>query len=587
MATPRAATGSGLRRRRLRTSITGRAASTARVVRRHRRREPRTGVARAAQDSRQPVCQVRATTPTGDPHGAERVRIGGPQADTGGKVAVEPRSLPAHDHAETYPAPAGRQGSNAQPTGTAAPRPNGRLARSEASRTARILGDRHLGSNRGRGAVNDAIRSCDRVYRNCEDPPPGAHSGRMLESGEPGSLVGIGTCDAATRRHPTTDQLATAKRHRSALAGHARATRGTRRSISPRRPRRRSSAIAGDRSRRQRHPAVAHMRCHPRRLHHRPARRSPLGHDPDRQLHTGPRRTHRRAPHAQATGVRPSDRPDRRRPRGAPNRDRAAPAPTPAGAEAEKGSRQGPGHRAPAGHSPSEDRDARHAPTVRHPRDRRGRARSTGGHRAPPDQKSARPRRGPNRPADYRWPISVLWPRAFAAPRGASPHPPRVRAMRSPLRWTALDASALEKRPLRGQLALGLGTSSPVTRTSKSTTSDRRSRTTGDTSTTPTSLRALATSDSITSNATGPPVESAPTRSPQSRPRQTRTARPTDEHDSALLASLADNPSRRPNRLCEQQPTSRLISSPLRTIWGSECADSDEMTAPPGQATAR
>ena len=45
----------------------------------------------------------------------------------------------------------------------------------------------------------------------------------MLEGGEPGSLVGIGTCDVATRRHPTTDQLATAKRHRSALAGHASA----------------------------------------------------------------------------------------------------------------------------------------------------------------------------------------------------------------------------------------------------------------------------------------------------------------------------------------------------------------------------
>jgi hypothetical protein len=35
------------------------------------------------------------------------------------------------------------------------------------------------------------------------------------------------------------------------LAGHASATRGTRRSISLRRPRRRSSAIAGDRGRRQ------------------------------------------------------------------------------------------------------------------------------------------------------------------------------------------------------------------------------------------------------------------------------------------------------------------------------------------------
>jgi hypothetical protein len=105
------------------------------------------------------------------------VRIGGPQADTGGKVAVESGSLPAHDHAETYPAPAGRQRTNAPPTGTAAPRPNRRLARSEASRTPRILGDRHLGSNRGCGAVKDAIRSFDRIYRNCEDPPPGANTG--------------------------------------------------------------------------------------------------------------------------------------------------------------------------------------------------------------------------------------------------------------------------------------------------------------------------------------------------------------------------------------------------------------------------
>ena len=368
------------------------------VVRRHRRGERRTGVARAAQHSRQPVCQVRATTPTGDPHGAERVRIGGPQADTGGKVAVESRSLPAHDHAETYPAPAGRQRTNAPPTGTAAPRPNGRLARSEASRTPRILGDRHLGSNRGRGAVNDAIRSFDRIYRNCEDPPPGAHTGACSRaaSREVWSALGPAMRPPDVTRPPTS--LATAKRHRSASAANARSTRGTRSSISLRRPRRRSSAVAGDRSRRQGHPAVAHMRCHPCRLHHRPARSSPLGHDPDRQLHTGPR----------------------------------------------------PGHRAPAGHRASEDRDARHAPTVRHPRDRRGRGRSTGGHRAPPDQKSTCPRRGPNRPADYRWPISVLWPRAFAAPRGASPHPPRVRAMRSPLRWTALHASALESRPTQG-----------------------------------------------------------------------------------------------------------------------------------------
>ncbi len=198
------------------------------LVGRHRRGEPRTGVAGAAQHSRQPACQVRATTPTSDPHGAKRVRIGVPQADTGGKVAVESRSLPAHDHAETYPAPARSQRTNAQPTGTAAPRPNGRLARREASRTARILGDRHLGSNRGRGAVNDAIRSCDRVYRNCEDPPPGAHTG---------------VCSRTTILTASSTLVLTG-------------------------------------------------------------------------LTAAPT-------HAQAAGFRPSDRPDRRRPRGAPNRDRS------------------------------------------------------------------------------------------------------------------------------------------------------------------------------------------------------------------------------------------------------------------------
>ena len=176
------------------------------VVRRHRRGEPRRGVARAAQNSRQPVCQVRATTPTGDPHGAERMRIGGPQADTGGKVAVELRSLPAHDHAETYPAPVRRQRTNAPPTGTAAPRPNGRLARSEASRPPRILGDRHLGSNPGRGAVNDAIRSFDRVYRNCEDPPPGGIRAyaRERRAGKSGRHCDA-RCGHATHRRSATE----------------------------------------------------------------------------------------------------------------------------------------------------------------------------------------------------------------------------------------------------------------------------------------------------------------------------------------------------------------------------------------------
>ena len=186
------------------------------VVRRHRRGEPRTGVARTAQHSRQPVCQVRATTPTGDPHGAERVRIGGPQADTGGKVAVESRSLPAHDRAETYPAPAGRQRTNAPPTGTAAPRPNGRLARSEASRTPRILGDRHLGSNRGCGAVKDAIRSFDRVYRNCEDPPSGANTGPWSRAASREVWVALRRAmrPPDVTRPPTSSR----RRHRSAAA---------------------------------------------------------------------------------------------------------------------------------------------------------------------------------------------------------------------------------------------------------------------------------------------------------------------------------------------------------------------------------
>jgi hypothetical protein len=41
----------------------------------------------------------------------------------------------------------------------------------------------------------------------------------------------MGTCDAATRPHPTTDPLATAKQRRSASAAHARATRTRRASI--------------------------------------------------------------------------------------------------------------------------------------------------------------------------------------------------------------------------------------------------------------------------------------------------------------------------------------------------------------------
>jgi len=64
----------------------------------------------------------------------------------------------------------------------------------------------------------------------------------MFEGGEPGSLVGMGTCDAATRRQPTTDQPATPTRHRSALAAHARVTRGRRRPISPSSPYGRSSS---------------------------------------------------------------------------------------------------------------------------------------------------------------------------------------------------------------------------------------------------------------------------------------------------------------------------------------------------------
>jgi len=103
---------------------------------------------------------------------------------------------------------------------------------------------------------------------------------RMLDSGEPGSLVGTGTCDAARRPHPTTDQPATAKQHRSPLAASACATPRRRASIGPRRPRGRSPAIASDRRSHGGHPSVADMRDHPRRLRHHPTRRTPLDYGP-------------------------------------------------------------------------------------------------------------------------------------------------------------------------------------------------------------------------------------------------------------------------------------------------------------------
>jgi hypothetical protein len=52
-----------------------------------------------------------------------------------------------------------------------------RAARGVARRASRILGDRHLGSNRGRGAVNDPLRTHGHAYRKCEDLRADAHAG--------------------------------------------------------------------------------------------------------------------------------------------------------------------------------------------------------------------------------------------------------------------------------------------------------------------------------------------------------------------------------------------------------------------------
>ena len=182
---------------------------------RHRRRgQPRARVARAAQHPRQPTRQARATPPSRDPHSTERVRIRGPHADPGGKIAIEPRSLPAHNHPETYPAPPVPRRTNPhRPTGRITPERDGRWARGEASRTIRILGDRHLASNRGPGAVNDALRNHRRVYRNCEDPCPArptradARQRRAGKSGRHGDV----RCGQATSpdHRPARDGKAT------------------------------------------------------------------------------------------------------------------------------------------------------------------------------------------------------------------------------------------------------------------------------------------------------------------------------------------------------------------------------------------
>ena len=188
-----------------------------------------TRVARAAQHSRQPICQVRATTPTGDPRGAERVRIGGPRLTP----AASSRSSLAACQRTITPRRTRRQPdasrTDAPPTSTAAPRPNGRLARSEPSRTCRILADRHLGSNRWpRRASTIALRSRGRVYRNCEDPRPGAQPGvcSTAASREVWSALG------RAMRPPDLTRPPTSSRRRSAIVRrrlrHAR-QRGTRR----------------------------------------------------------------------------------------------------------------------------------------------------------------------------------------------------------------------------------------------------------------------------------------------------------------------------------------------------------------------
>ena len=61
-------------------------------------------------------------------------------------------------------------------------------------------------------------------------------------------------------------------------------------------------------------------------------------------------------------------------------------------------------------------------------------------------EKSPRPRRGPDRAADYRWPISRSMPRAIAASRGASPHPQRARGI-SQTNHHVGEPSAAARRP--------------------------------------------------------------------------------------------------------------------------------------------
>jgi hypothetical protein len=121
----------------------------------------------------------------------------------------------------------------------------------------------------------------------------------MQNSGEPGSLVGMGTCGAATRPHPTTNQLATAKRHPSAQAA-SRHRHGENTQLHP--PALSSDLLIPSRATEAVTSATRQwLTCAAILAGSIIAQlgRSHLGHRSDRQLHTGPRRAHRPAPHPQ------------------------------------------------------------------------------------------------------------------------------------------------------------------------------------------------------------------------------------------------------------------------------------------------
>ena len=218
MATPRAATGSGLRRRRLRTSMTGRAASTARW----------SGGTAAVSCGRESLA-LRNTLAS--PSAMSRRRR---------PVILTARSACASEDRRLTPAARSRsrlaacqrtitpRRTRRQPDASAATHNRG--ARPPETRRTLWLGARQPDCRSSvtdaslkswRSAVNDAIRSFDHVYGSCEDPPPSANTG-VCSSSEPGSLTfGIETYDPAAdvTRPPTLRDGR--RQHRSALAGTA------------------------------------------------------------------------------------------------------------------------------------------------------------------------------------------------------------------------------------------------------------------------------------------------------------------------------------------------------------------------------